>query len=126
MPRHRPRWPVRLVHEPVDGDARPLATEVETADGVLGKARGLMFRPSIPDEYALVFNYGEPRRRGLHMLFVPFPVDAVWLVDGEVTATARLRPWVGRGAGRADTVLELAAGGADGVEPGDAVWIEYE
>lgn len=126
MPRHRPGWPVRLIHEPADGQPRPLAMEVENADGFLGKARGLMFRRSVPEGYALVFHYGEPGRRGLHMLFVPFPVDAVWLVDGEVTATARLRPWTGRAAGRADTVLELRAGGADGVEPGDTVRFEYE
>ena len=126
MPRPRPRWLVRLVHEPADGDARTLATVVETAEGVLGKARGLMFRRSVPEEYALVFHHGEPRRRGLHMLFVPFPVDAVWLVDGEVTATARLRPWVGRGAARADTVLELPAGAAAAVEPGDVVRFEHE
>ena len=57
------------------------------------------------------------------MLCVPFPSDALWLVEGEVTKVKRLRPWVGLGWGTADTVVELPAGAADGVEPGDSVEI---
>jgi uncharacterized membrane protein (UPF0127 family) len=55
------------------------------------------------------------------MLFVPFDIDAVWLVDGEVTATKRLRAWRGHGGARADAVLELPAGAADAVAAGDGV-----
>jgi uncharacterized membrane protein (UPF0127 family) len=112
---------VHLRHVPADGDPRVLATEVEVADSLFSQARGLMFRRSVPDDYALVFRFDRPRRRGLHMVFVPFPIDAVWLVDGEVTAVERLRSWVGFGRGRGDTVVELPAGGADGVETGDEV-----
>jgi uncharacterized membrane protein (UPF0127 family) len=112
---------VRLVHDPPEGDSSVLATEVEFADGVLSKARGLTFRRSIPDDYALVFRFAEARTRRLHMLFVAFPIDAVWLVEGEVTAVARLRPWTGYGTGEADTVVELPAGAADRVLPGDRI-----
>ncbi len=80
-----------------------------------------MFRRSIPDDYALVFRFDEPASRDLHMLFVPFAIDAVWLVDGEVTAVERLRPWLGLGKATADTVVELPAGAATDVEPGDEV-----
>ena len=58
------------------------------------------------------------------MLFVPFAIDAVWLVDDEVTRRKRLAPFVGIGRGTADTVIELPAGAADGVAVGDAVVLE--
>jgi uncharacterized membrane protein (UPF0127 family) len=117
---------VRLVHDPVDGDPRPLASDVDTADTFLARLRGLMFRRSVPADYALVFHFGRPARRGLHMLFVPFPVDAVWLVDGEVTAVSRLPAWRGVDSARADTVVELPAGAADDVAVGDDVRLVYD
>jgi uncharacterized membrane protein (UPF0127 family) len=55
------------------------------------------------------------------MICVPFDIDAVWLVDGEVEAVKRLRAWRGYGRARGDTVVELPAGAADGVDPGDRV-----
>jgi hypothetical protein len=113
---------VRLVHR-ADAE-RTLATRVEVADSFLARARGLMFRRAVPEDYALVFEFPRPAARSLHMLFVPFPIDAVWLVDGEVTHTARLDAWTGIGRGRADTVLELPAGAAEGVRVGDRIAIE--
>lgn len=101
-----------------------LATDVETADWMLPQAVGLMFRRSLPEEYALVFPFGRARRRGLHMLFVPFDVDAVWLREGQVQQVKRLRAWLGLGVATADTVVEFPAGAADGVERGDELRIE--
>jgi uncharacterized membrane protein (UPF0127 family) len=112
---------VRVLHRPANGPERSLATDVEFADGIVSQGLGLMFRRSVPEDYALVFRFGRPRKRGLHMLCVSFDIDAVWLVDGEVAAVERLGAWWGRGSHRADTVLELPAGAADGVEPGDEV-----
>ena len=114
---------MRLLHRRGD-DRRVLASTVETADSTLARARGLMFRRSIPDDYALRFPFERPDARSLHMLFVPFAIDAVWLVEDEVIAVERLRPWVGFGRGTADAVIELPAGAADGVRPGDAVTVE--
>jgi hypothetical protein len=121
----------RLVHRPagaaderaLDGAVgeRVLAREVEVADSPLARARGLMFRRGVPDDYALAFPFDRPGVRGLHMAFVPFPIDAVWTVDGEVTRVSRLRPWIGVGRGTADAVFELPAGAADDVRPGDTV-----
>jgi uncharacterized membrane protein (UPF0127 family) len=101
-----------------------LATEVDVADSTVARARGLMFRSEIPDDYALVFEFRRARPRAFHMLFVPFPIDVVWLVDEEVTAVKRLRPWTGLGRATADTAIELPAGTAADVEPGDVVTIE--
>jgi hypothetical protein len=112
--------------DPGDPEHRVLATDVDLADSLLSQARGLMFRGSIPDDYAMAFRFPDARSRSLHMLFVPFPIDAVWTVEGEVTRVKRLRPWVGLGWGVADTIFELPAGAADEVEPGDTVELVEE
>jgi uncharacterized membrane protein (UPF0127 family) len=114
---------VRVVHE-ADGEERTLASDVELADGLLSKGLGLMFRRSIPDDYALVFPFSKPRKRGLHMVCVPFDIDAVWLVDGEVQQVKRLSAWTGHGRARADMVIEMPAGAADGIETEDTVRVE--
>ena len=114
---------MRVVHEAIDGD-RTLASDAETADGIVSQGLGLMFRRSIPDDYALVFPFSGVSKRGLHMVFVPFDIDALWLVDGEVRAKKRLSAWTGHGRAEADTVIELPAGVASGVEVGDSVRIE--
>ncbi|AZQ13554.1 DUF192 domain-containing protein [Halorubrum sp. PV6] len=128
---------MRLIHrrapsadEPADGassarepavTSTTLASDVDVARSALEQGRGLMFRRSIPDDYALVFPFDAPDTQWLHMLFVPFAIDALWLVDGEVTRTKRLAPFVGLGRGRADTVVELPAGAADAVAVGDEI-----
>ena len=114
---------MRVVHEQPEG-TEILASDVDVADSLPAQARGLTFRTGIPEKYALVFRFGRVASRSLHMLFVPFPIDAIWLVDDEVTAVKRLRAWVGRGRARADTVIELPAGAAADVEVGDVVSVE--
>ena len=125
---------MRVVHD--DGsDRRTLAETVEVAESTLEQAKGLMFRDSIPDDYALVFRLhgpswplsallGEYGFQSIHMLFVRFPIDVLWLRGEEVAQVKTLSPWTGLGMARADTVVELPAGAADGVEPGDGVVVE--
>mgnify|MGYP000212270107 CR=1 FL=1 len=125
---------MRVVHER-DGDRHTLATNVELADTSLKQMRGLMFRRSIPDDYALVFEKDAPgfplslvtttrAKMDAHMLFVGMPIDVVWIDDGTVTQVATLSPWTGSGIARADTMIELPAGTADAVEPGDQIRID--
>jgi len=111
---------VRLVHDS-NGTSDTLATEVEIADSFLAKARGLMFRRSIPDDYALVFEFDGVASRDVHMVFVPFALDVLWLRAGEVQRKERLSPWTGLAKAEADQLVELPAGSADGVEVGDVV-----
>jgi len=129
---------MRLVHESADG-TRTLATDVETADSLAAQMLGLMGRSSVPEDYALVFPVRRdpvavaidrlpglgrlvaPDRHGVHMLFVRTPLDVLWVEDGEVVQVRTLQPWTGRASAPADTLVELAAGGAAGVEPGDTV-----
>ncbi|RYJ12974.1 DUF192 domain-containing protein [Halogeometricum borinquense] len=104
-----------------DGTGRTIASDVEVADTFLTKSRGLMFRRRIPDDYALVFEFDEVDKRNLHMVFVPFDIDALWLAGEEVTKKKRLSGWTGIGFGLADRIIELPAGAADGIERGDTV-----
>ena len=120
---------MRVVHDP-DGSASVLANNVHTADSMLEKSKGLMFRRSIPDDYALVFQFepswpfGAVRRRVIHMLFVRMATDVVWLADGEIRKVKTMYPWRSLDYAKADTVIEFPAGTADDVEVGDTVAIE--
>jgi uncharacterized membrane protein (UPF0127 family) len=132
---------MRVVHETDeligsdDGpDRRVLATNVELADSTLTQAKGLMFRKSIPDDYALVMDVGSggglvpfsggPSRQFVHMLCMRFPIDVVWLDDDEVTKSAQLGPWTGMGVAKATRIIEFPAGATDGITIGDTVRVE--
>jgi uncharacterized protein len=110
-----------------------LAIDVEVADSVWGKFKGLMGRSSLPVGAALWL----PESNGIHMMFMRFPIDAVFLgaPAGGPVADARpvvsvhraLRAWTGlvpyvRGA---HGVLELPVGAIDasGTLVGDIVEI---
>jgi uncharacterized membrane protein (UPF0127 family) len=130
---------MRVVHESTDGDRQMLATDVETADSLVAQMKGLMGRASVPEEYALVFplrrdpvavaldrlpvlgRFVDPDQHAVHMLFVRTPLDVLWVEDEVVVQARTLSPWTGTGEARADTLVELAGGVADGVEPGDRV-----
>ena len=114
---------MRVVHER-EGETEALATTVETAGTFLSRARGLMFRRSIPSDYGLVFEFDAPARRDVHMVFVPFPIDVLWLVDDAVEHVETLSAWTGLAAADADRLVELPAGAASDVRPGDAVRVE--
>ncbi|EMA42628.1 hypothetical protein C446_04173 [Halobiforma nitratireducens JCM 10879] len=115
---------VRVRHEPTDGGSTILASRVDLADSILSQTRGLMFRRSIPDDYALAFRFDAAETRDVHMLFVFFPIDVVWIVDDVVERVERLPPWRGFERAEADTILEFPAGTATGVESGDRVILE--
>jgi uncharacterized protein len=95
-----------------------LADHLEVGRSFLAKFLGLMGRSSLPEGHALWL----PNENGIHMFFMRFPIDAVFLgratADGTrpVLSTHRgLRPWTGlvplvRGA---DGVLELPVGAID-------------
>ncbi|GIW13028.1 MAG: hypothetical protein KatS3mg062_0467 [Tepidiforma sp.] len=61
------------------------------------------------------------------MLFMRFPIDAVFLDrDHRVLAIARrVRPWVGIAARKgAHAVIELPAGAASSLQPGDVLRLQ--
>jgi uncharacterized membrane protein (UPF0127 family) len=112
---------VRIVHEEADD---VLATDVEVAESFLASLRGLRFRRSFPDGHALLFRFGSAGRRDVDMLFVRFPIDVLWLVDGLVERVDTLRAWFDIAIAPADTLIELPEGTASGVSPGDTIRIE--
>jgi uncharacterized membrane protein (UPF0127 family) len=107
-----------------------LAEHVEVGRSLWAKFWGLMGRKSLPAGHALWL----PGDSGIHMFFMRFPIDAVFLGrdgaeghSGRVVVAVRrsVRPWTGlvpfiRGA---DGVLELPVGTieATATEPGDVV-----
>jgi uncharacterized membrane protein (UPF0127 family) len=112
-------------------DGQPPATfveQLELATSLWAKFMGLMGRPSLPAGHGLWLS----GTNGIHMMFMRFPIDAVFLgraaADGSravVGVKPRLRRWIGvvwyvRGA---DSVIELPVGTIDetGIEVGDSV-----
>ncbi|MDQ2049650.1 DUF192 domain-containing protein [Natronolimnohabitans sp. A-GB9] len=101
-----------------------VATTVEFADSLIDQTRGLMFRRSLPDDYALAFRFDTVKTRDVHMLFVFVPIDAVWVVDGVVQRVERLRPWRGFAREECDLLVELPAGAGADVTAGDRLVFE--
>ena len=105
-----------------------LASDVEVADSLWGKFMGLMGRASLAPGAGLWL----PDSNGIHMMFMRFPIDAVFLgragvEDGRVVVSVHrgLRAWTGlvpyvRGA---HGVLELPVGVIEtsGTQVGDLV-----
>jgi len=108
-----------------------LAAAVEMGDGLWAKFMGLMGRASLPDGSALWL----PESNGIHMMFMRFPIDAVFVgrADGDdgarqvMSVHPALPVWRGlvplvRGA---HGVLELPVGtiAATGTTVGDRLLI---
>ena len=100
---------------------RVLAGHIEHARGHWGRFRGLMLRRDLAQGTGL---WIEPCR-SIHMMFMRFPIDAVFIDrTGTVTRVAsNLRPWTGfaMGGRGAHAVIELPAGAATGVLPGHRI-----
>ena len=96
----------------------PIATHAAIAESYWSRFRGLMLRRQLAPGEAL-----DIRGDGsIHMMFMRFQIDAVFY-DAElrVTKVARgVRPWTGIAFGGRGVrgVIEVAAGAAQGVEPG--------
>ena len=105
-----------------------LAARLEVADGLWGKFMGLMGRRALPEGHGLWL----PDSNGIHMMFMRFPIDCVFLgkpaTDGSrvvVATRERLPTWTGlvplvRGA---HGVVELPVGtiSASGTTVGDRI-----
>ena len=62
-----------------------LAKKVTLCTTFLSKARGLMFRAPLKKDEAFLLTFPKPRKVWIHMLFVFFPIDQIFLnAEGEV------------------------------------------
>ena len=94
----------------------------EIADTPLKRMRGLLGRSGLgPDEGMLFRPAGS-----IHMMFMRFAIDAVFCDrDLVVLGVERdLKPWKTAGRKGAKVVVELAAGAAAGLQPGDRLVLE--
>ncbi len=90
-----------------------LASEVELADNFWRRFRGLMLRRKFQRGKALVFKFPTPGRHSVHMWFVRFPIDLVYLNSNfkVVELRARLKPWrFYRPKATANYLIELPTG----------------
>src|SRR3954447_2318514 len=92
---------------------------VDVADSWLSRLRGLIGRPTLAPGKGIFF----PGTNGIHMLFMRFAIDCVFVTaeaaDGTrevVSVRAGLRPWTGIVwyVRRARGAIELSAGAAAG------------
>ncbi len=105
-----------------------ISEKVVFAKTMLQKLRGLMFRRRKDVNYAMIFDFGRASKKSaaIHMFFVFFPIDIVYLRDGRVVDmhkavppfTSYLAP-----KERADTLIELPQGAIwqSGINIGDAI-----
>jgi len=117
---------VRVTHHAAattEADTRTLATRVEVADTLFAKGRGLMLR-RLPEDGALVFPFDAARERTVHTLLVPAAIDVVWTVGEEVVRVETMRAWADLARATADRLVELPAGAAAAVTPGDRLVVE--
>jgi len=74
------------------------------------RVRGLMFRKELPEDEGLLI----PGCSSIHMFFMRFPIDVVYLDDEDcvVRIVNGIRPWRLSACRGARSVLEMAAGRA--------------
>jgi uncharacterized membrane protein (UPF0127 family) len=94
-----------------------LATTLEPAFDSRRRRRGLLGRTGLPQGTAIVL----APCGAIHTLFMRFSIDVVFASrDGIVAKVSRgLKPWRAAAALGAFAAIELAPGGADGVQVGD-------
>ncbi len=72
-----------------------LASDVELADTFWRRFRGLMFRRKFQRGKVLLFKFSKPGRHAVHMWFVWFPIDLIYLDSSfrVVELRAGLKSW---------------------------------
>jgi uncharacterized protein len=98
----------------------------EVPESAFGRMRGLLGRDGLEPGGGMLID----RAPSVHMFFMRFPIDVVFVDrDWRVVGVRRgLRPWRVAGARRAVAALELPAGAAAaaGVEEGDVLALEEQ
>lgn len=114
---------MQVVHT-VEGRESILADRLHFADSFLARTVGLMGRRPLEKGEAMVFRFDMTDDRQIHTMFVRAPIDVIWIEAERVTAIETFDPWSVGATEQADTVIELPAGTAEAVTPGDVVRID--
>jgi uncharacterized membrane protein (UPF0127 family) len=115
----------------VSTDSGEHAFRVELADDAQERARGLMYRRSMPPGEGMLFDFGEDTSVSFWMANTYIPLDMIFIrADGTIKSIAeRTTPLSRRSIAETGIryVLEINGGLADelGIEPGDAVSGEW-
>ncbi len=107
-----------------------VASDVEFAESYFQQIKGLMFRKQLPMESALIFVMDKAKTTSIHMLFVKFPIDVLFLDENKkILKISTLRPWTGFAWSR-DTryIIEMNAGMAskNNLKPGEKLFFRNE
>lgn len=89
-----------------------IAKNLEFARTKLRQMSGLMFRKDVPSDYSMIFVLKKQSPVNVHMLFMRFPVDVIFLdEEKKVMGLYRLNPWTGyKAVKNVKYVLEMEAG----------------
>lgn len=104
---------------------KEIISKAREAKGIWGRLKGLMFERKENFDYGLVFESNEETRMGssIHMMFVFFPIDAVYLDSGKkvVDVARSLTPFTLNYTPKkkAKYLIELPAGKAKSIEEGN-------
>ncbi len=64
-----------------------IAKNIEFARTMLTQSLGLMFRKSMPHGFSMIFIFKKPSRVNIHMLFVFFQIDVIFLNEEKKVIT---------------------------------------
>jgi len=106
-----------------------IVNRIECLNSILSQSRGLMFRKKLKDT-ALLFILKRPERVNIHMLFVFFPIDILFLDKNRmVVDTGKLKAFIGlkRSKTKISYVVELPAGVIENhsIKAGDKLTLKY-
>ena len=110
-------------------NGKEIATDVAFACSLFKQVKGLMFSRRIPDSYALVFVMKKAQKVSLHMLFVNYPIDAIFLDEQKrVIQISSMRAWIGMCSCKEKVkyIIETSHGKSDkmGITTGDKIDFE--
>jgi uncharacterized protein len=121
IPPRRQALPVTRV---LTADGSVVCERCERAESSLARLRGLLGRDSLAPGEGMLINPGP----SVHMFFMRFPIDVVFLDRSKkvVKVVHDLQPWRTAGARRAVAALELPAGTAArcGLREGETLTLE--
>ncbi|MFH0955548.1 MAG: DUF192 domain-containing protein [Candidatus Micrarchaeota archaeon] len=104
---------------------KKITEKTRFADSFFKKFRGLMLEKKESFDYALIFDFGSEKKTGasIHMLFVFFPIDLVYLDEKKKVTDIKtaISPWTLNYTPKNPSrfLAELPVGAAKGIQIGD-------